>query len=323
MRHLSTRALTFLATAIGGALLLAACSGEQGATSQQDDGASTAPAADQTAAPAPTSREIPPHGTQLGVAGLIPRNFPSEATADWLAMYEGVSETGRLLGVYGGWFDEPASQGETPAIFRAAYGAADRFGFIPVVGLGFHEEDVLSGDVWVTIDWTDREQVERYVRTAVAIARERQPPFMLVGTEINRIWEQDRAAFDAFVVAWPQLYEAIKEASPGTQVGTGFQLEFMRGAAYLSGESREQQWDLLDRFRENVDLFTFSTYPYFDFGSPEAIPDDYYAEAAARAGVPIAFTSWAGPRGRSTLRRAPSMEARRKSRQPSHGASSS
>ncbi|MDA1188900.1 MAG: hypothetical protein O2854_04395 [Chloroflexi bacterium] len=40
----------------------------------------------------------------------------------------------------------------------------------------------------------------------------------------------------------------------------------------------------------DADLIAFTTYPALVFQSPAEIPDDYYTEAAERAGKPVAFT---------------------------------
>jgi hypothetical protein len=237
----------------------------------------------------------PVDGPQYGVAGLIPRNFPSSETADWVAMYEGLGETGDLLGIYGGWTDAETARGEVPVVFRSAFAASEQYEFTPVIGIGVFSENVLTGELMPTVDWSDAADRQRYREVAVAIAREQAPPFMIIGAEINRMWEQHPDAFDGFVAAWPELYAAIKAASPGTQVGTGFQLEFLRGDGYLSGETREPAWALLDSFMGQIDVVAFSSYPYFDFGTPEAMPDSYYVEAWKRAGVPIGITEMGWP----------------------------
>jgi hypothetical protein len=120
---------------------------------------------------------------------------------------------------------------------------------------------------------------------------------LLLGNEVNTVWEDHPQAVDAFAAAFPALRDAIREASPSTLVGTVFQYEMLRGAGYLTGEagSRSPQWELLDRFAGSVDVVAFTTYPYFDHETPGAIPADYYAEAAARAGAPIGFTEVGWP----------------------------
>ena len=282
------RAARWLPVAVLG-LVLAACGGDSAVPGGDPSAAAT------TSVPSSaTPRAVA--GLQLGTAGLIPRNFPSSEADDWIAMYEASAETGPLLGVYGGWTDANTPAGRAPDVFEAAYAAADRFGgFTPVIGLGFATENILTGVMQPTVDWTDPAEVEAFTTVAVAIAETHEPGFMVGGAEINRIWEQHPANYEAFVAAWPALYEAIKAVSPDTVLGTAFQYEFLRGAGYLSGQTRAPQWDLLDAFRQHSDFVAFSSYPYFDFETPGAVPTGYYSDAAERAGLPIAFTELGWP----------------------------
>ena len=89
---------------------------------------------------------------------------------------------------------------------------------------------------------------------ATAVVERYEPPFFVIGAEINRIWEQHPAGYDAFVAAWPAVYEAIKASSPRTEVGASFQYEFMRGAGFLSGQVRDPHWQLLDAFAGHLDF---------------------------------------------------------------------
>ncbi|MDA0352702.1 MAG: hypothetical protein O3A10_10900 [Chloroflexi bacterium] len=237
-----------------------------------------------------------PAGTQFGSAGLIPRNFPRSEESDWVAMYERAPEVGPLIGVYGDWRGDGTSSGEVPTVFRAGFAAADRFhSFTPVIGLGFANDDPLTGALTPSVDWTDPTEVANFTAVATGIAAEYQPGFIVVGAEINRIWEQHPATYSAFIAAWPAIYDAMKAVSPATEVGIGFQLEIMRGGGFLTGQPHEVHWHLLDEVREHADFIAFSTYPYLDFETPEALPANYYDEAATQAGLPIAFSEMGWP----------------------------
>jgi hypothetical protein len=164
-----------------------------------------------------------------------------------------------------------------------------------VVALGFATEEVLTGAMQTTLDWSDPAAAVLFTEVAVAIVEEYEPPFFVLGAEINRIWEQHPADYEAFVAAWPAVYEALKAASPRTEIGASFQLEIMRGAGYLTGASHPVHWQLLDPFIGHLDFVGLSTYPFLDFESPEAMPADYYREVAERTGLPIAFTEMGWP----------------------------
>jgi len=279
-------------------LLVASVLVAGGSGCQEDD----APRDDD---PAPTSSaativavatEAAPAGTQFGTAGLIPRNYPDAAADDWRALYEAAEDAGSLIGLYGGWRDDRTAEGEIPEVFRGGYAGIEENGEItPVIAVGFASEDVLTGVMQTTLDWSDPAAVSTFTSVVTAVVEEYEPPFFVIGAELNRIWEQHPADYEAFVAAWPAVYEAIKAASPTTEVGASFQYEFMRGAGYLSGQTRDPHWQVLDPFLEHSDFIGLSTYPFFDYETPEAIPADYYAEVVERTGLPIAFTEMGWP----------------------------
>ena len=115
-------------------------------------------------------------------------------------MYEGISETGGLMGAYGGWTDANTPAGRIPDVFNAVYAAADRFcGITPVVCLGFAIENIVTGDMQTTVHWTDPVEVASFTEVAGAIAETYELGHMAVVAEINRIWEQYPANYEAFV----------------------------------------------------------------------------------------------------------------------------
>lgn len=232
----------------------------------------------------------------MGVAGLIPANYPDPSPEDWLDLYEGLSETGELLGVNTSWTDSPETEGEIPAVVDTAFELAEVYGFSPVVALGTFRQG-RGGGVEPTISWTDAEQVARFRNAVLSIAGQYHPPYLALGVEINRYYEHDPAGFDAFLETYRVLYDEIKNASPSTLVFTIFQLETLRGAGYLTGtsEGRQPHWQLLERFEPHLDLAVFTTYPFFDYGSPGDIPDDYYAVIADHTDRPIAFSEIGWP----------------------------
>jgi hypothetical protein len=126
---------------------------------------------------------------------------------------------------------------------------APRYGFTPLVGLGFYRE-VPGDDLEATVSWDDPNAVSKSRQAAVAIAQQYQPKYLALGGEINRYYEHDPAGFDQFVTTYAGAYDAIKAISPQTLVFPVLQLEMTKGGAYLVGgsETRQPQWELLDRF---------------------------------------------------------------------------
>jgi hypothetical protein len=241
-----------------------------------------------------STAEHPVREFEMGVAGLIPRNFPNPSAGDWLNLYETLPETGELLGVYTNWADSPETAGEIPEVVSTVFGFAQRYGFTPLVALGFHR-DVPEGGLEPTLSWTNPDDRGQFRQVAVAIARQYRPKHLALGVEVNRYYEYDPAGFDDFVAAYAETYDAIKAVSPQTLVFPIFQLEITKGGGYLTGQAHQPQWDLLDRFGERLDLAAFTTYPFFDYPSPADLPEDYYAEIAAHTTRPLAFTEIGWP----------------------------
>jgi hypothetical protein len=274
------------------ALLLAASCGS-GTVSPASTGPAVATASSTTS---PTSTASGPGcALRMGVAGLIPANWPAPSAEDWTAMYESLHETGSLLGIYTNWNDSAEKAGQVPGSIATAFGLAPTYDFTPFAALGFARD--VAGGVEPTVDWTDSAQKEQAQQAAVEVARRFGPAYLGLGVEVNRLFESDPAAFDAFVAGYAAMYDAIKAASPTTLVFPIFQLEMMKGGAYLMGgsEARQPQWALLDRFAGRMDLAAFTTYPFLDAASPADLPDGYYSQIATHTSAPIAFTEIGWP----------------------------
>ncbi len=234
-----------------------------------------------------------PMRTGLGVAGLIPPHYPNATDADWKALYSSFSETGSLVGVYTNWTDSATAKGQAPRVFESTFAVARDKRLTIVAALGTAAD--AGGSLRSTVDWQDAGERQQFVAAAAAVAKKFHPAFLALGVEVDRLWEVDRAAFDGFVSGYGAAYTAIKAESPGTKVFTVFQLEYMKGSGKLSGQGHVPHWELIDRFAGKLDVVGFTTYPFLDYETPEAIPAGYYAEAAARAGAPIAFTEIGWP----------------------------
>lgn len=242
-----------------------------------------------------SSPTLPGRDFLMGVAGLIPRHFPNPSADDWLNLYQTLSETGELLGLYTNWADSAEKAGQIPGVVSTGFGLAARYGFTPVVVLGFHRD--VPGGLELTLAWGDAQDRAGFRQTAVAIAETYRPPYLGLGVEVNRYYEFDPAGFDSYLTAYAETYDAIKAVSPGTLVFPILQLEMTKGGGYLMGnsEAREPQWELLDRFGDRLDLAAFTTYPFLDYASPADLPEDYYAEIAAHTSRQVAFTEIGWP----------------------------
>jgi hypothetical protein len=73
-----------------------------------------------TPKPAPVAL-TPVNGPQLGIAGLIPRNYPNSSAEDWTDLFTHLYETGNLVGVYTAWTVSPETEGQPPNVIKTAF----------------------------------------------------------------------------------------------------------------------------------------------------------------------------------------------------------
>jgi hypothetical protein len=242
-----------------------------------------------------TQTSLSATGLQMGVAGLIPRNFPNPSNADWLDFYGNLPETGPLLGVYTNWTDAPETAGRIPQVIRDVFDLSERYNFIPIIALSIFR-DYPDGSSKTTLDLNDPVLKAQFKQVAVAIAKTFQPPYLVLGIEINRLADQNPNSYEAFVSLYTETYQAIKESSPETQVFTIFQYERLRGGIYFDGDKQEDShWDLFEQFKDHLDLAAFTTYPFLLYDSPADLPADYYAEISQHTKQPVAFTEMGWP----------------------------
>lgn len=247
-----------------------------------------------TPEPAPISL-TPVDGPQLGIAGLIPRNYPNPSAADWTDLFTHLRETGNLVGVYTAWSDSPETEGQPPKIIKTAFDLQKQYDVTPVIALGFYQ-DTADNQLTPLINWNDAGQRERAVQTVRQIAESYHPPYFALGVEINRYYEEDPGGFEAYVKLYAEMYDAIKTISPQTLVFPIFQYEKIRGGVFFSGDNQLQpEWDLLDQFKGRMDLAAFTTYPFLLYTAPSDLPDDYYTEITRHTSQRIAFTEIGWP----------------------------
>ncbi len=234
-------------------------------------------------------------GPRFGIAGLIPRNYPNAADADWINLYEILPETGELFGFYSPWADAPESEGEIPALVETAFGLAPRYDFTPVIALGYFHETA-DYQLEPTLDFNDPAQRQRAVQAAAKVAETYRPEFLALGIEVNRYYAENPTGYANYESLYFESYRAVKAVSPETRVFPILQYELLRGGQFFSGDGEnETQWELIERFGDQLDMIAFTTYPFLLYQTPAELPVDYYTEIAQYTDVPIAFTELGWP----------------------------
>ncbi len=115
-----------------------------------------------------------------------------------------------------------------------------------------------------------------FVAYAAYVAKNYRPAYLAIGVEINMTYERAPEQFEAFATLYDEAYAIVKGNSPGTKVFPTFQMEDLEGTF---GEVHPPRWELIERFRDRMDVLAISTYPFLgDVRSAAEVRADYYAQ---------------------------------------------
>ncbi len=143
-----------------------------------------------------------------------------------------------------------------------------------------------------------------YKNYALWVVRTFRPRYLGLASEINTYMDTHPADAQNFVTLYDEIYRAVKAEAPETRVFVTFQWEELNNLIPQVADGRprlETDWDRIEMFEPNLDVWVISSYPFVAFQSGADIPADYYARLPARTSKPLAvgeggFTSRAvGP----------------------------
>jgi len=126
---------------------------------------------------------------------------------------------------------------------------------------------------------------------ALRIVREYHPRYLGLASEINTYLDNFPEDADNYLSLYNETYAAIKAESPETQVFVTFQWEDLNNLIEGNNEGRapyQTNWDMVEAFEPNLDLWVISTYPFSAFKSASEIPADYYTPLMTRTNKPLA-----------------------------------
>ena len=128
-----------------------------------------------------------------------------------------------------------------------------------------------------------RDAFKRDVLTLAAM----EPDLLGLGTEENFIASNTKE-MDAYISLTRENYAAIKKEHPKQAVTISFQWDIMR---------KQNATDLLARFKDSLDVYSFTSYPSTEFKKPSDMPTTYYSDirkSLPDASVGISEISWQG-----------------------------
>lgn len=130
-----------------------------------------------------------------------------------------------------------------------------------------------------------------YRNFALWILRTFHPRYLGLASEINTYMDAYPEDAKNFVSLYNEIYALIKAEAPATQIFVTFQWDDLNNMFPQPEEGNRKQydtnWEQVEVFEPNLDLWVISTYPYFIFNNKD-IPDDYYTPLLKRTIKPLA-----------------------------------
>lgn len=135
-------------------------------------------------------------------------------------------------------------------------------------------------------------EVRRAFRNfTLRVLREIHPRYLGLASEINTYVDAHPDDFANLLSLYREVYAAIKAEVPETQVFVTFQWEDLNNLFPGAAEGRAAysvNWDQVEAFEPDLDVWAISSYPFVAFPSAADIPDDYYTPLLTRTDKPLA-----------------------------------
>ncbi|MBL8045242.1 MAG: hypothetical protein JNL09_01805 [Anaerolineales bacterium] len=143
------------------------------------------------------------------------------------------------------------------------------------------------------------------------LVREFQPRYLGLASEINTYADAYPEDFPNYLSLYREVYALVKAEAPETQIFVTFQWEDLNNMFPTAAEGRAAyatNWEQVEAFEPELDMWVISSYPFFIFPSGAEIPANYYTPLLTRTRKPLAvaeggFTS--KPLGESGVKGTP------------------
>ncbi len=131
-----------------------------------------------------------------------------------------------------------------------------------------------------------------YKNYALWTVRQFHPRYLGLASEINTYMDAHPDDAPNFISLYNEIYAAVKAEAPDTQIFVTFQWEDLNNRFGQQDEPGHElgriNWDEVEAFEPNLDLWVISSYPFAAFKSGDEIPADYYTPLLTRTSKPLA-----------------------------------
>lgn len=125
-----------------------------------------------------------------------------------------------------------------------------------------------------------------YRNYALWVVRTFHPRYLGLASEINTYMDAHPDDAGNFISLYNEIYALVKAEAPETQIFVSFQWDDLNNMFPQPEEGNRARlspnWEQIEAFEPNLDLWVISTYPYFVFPSASEIPTDYYTPLLSR-----------------------------------------
>jgi hypothetical protein len=129
------------------------------------------------------------------------------------------------------------------------------------------------------------------------IVREFHPKYLGLASEINTYDDFHHEDFLYYLSLYNETYALVKAEAPETQIFVTFQWEELNNLMPTIARAAPLtvNWEQVEQFEPNLDLWVISSYPFVAFPSGADIPADYYSPLVARTDKPVAVAEGGMP----------------------------
>jgi hypothetical protein len=130
-----------------------------------------------------------------------------------------------------------------------------------------------------------------FTNYTLRILHEFHPRYLGLASEINTYADSQPDDFPNYLSLYREVYAKVKTESPETKVFVTFQWEEMNNLMPQIANGRKPysvNWDQMEAFEPQLDLWVISSYPFVVFKASADIPKDYYTVLNTRTEKPLA-----------------------------------
>jgi hypothetical protein len=146
-------------------------------------------------------------------------------------------------------------------------------------------------EAWGGADFGTPEVRRAFTNFTLRAVREIEPRFLGLASEINTYADAHPDDFANYLSLYRETCALVRAEAPQTRIFVTFQWEDLNNLIPGATEGRtahQVNWDQIEAFEPEIDLWVISSYPFAAFRSAREIPGDYYSPLLARTDKPLA-----------------------------------